>query len=543
MQADEGAALELLKSCRAAIQRAVEQHSGRIVNAPGDSMLAEFPSAVEAVRCAAEIQHDLKHSNSALPPEQRMDYRIGVNLGEVIEESDGTLYGDGVNIAARLEGLAEAGGVCLSGKVFDEVERRLDLPLDYVGEHAVKNIAKPVRVYRLRSEAAAAPRATRRRLGPRARISLVGAAALIVVAVAAALTWQVGRSPPEGEDRVLVMPQGPSIAVLPFVNLSGDPKEEYFADGLSEQIITELSRFRELLVMARNTTFQYKGQAADIRKVGRELGVRYVLEGSVRKAGGKIRVTAQLIDVSTGGHLWAKTYDRDLSAASVFAIQDAITEDVAGQIGGVHGIMSRAAVEERARTRPDQLTSYDCVLRAYEFYRVYTKEKHLVARDCLERVVQDDPGYAELWAHLAQIYAEEFGAHYNARPDSLARGLKAALRAVELDPRSQMAYYNLAYVQFYMGHVDEFFDAAERAIALNTNNTEVLGFLGIFIHQAGRYEQGLALSKKAVALNPNPPGWHYFAFVNERCRKGEDEEALAWAKKLDLPDYFGTQVV
>ena len=190
MEADEQAALGALKSCRAAIQRACEQHSGRIVNAPGDSILAEFPSAVEAVRCAAEIQHDLNIWNSTLPAEQRMHYRIGVNLGEVIEESDGTLYGDGVNIAARLEGLAEAGGVCLSGKVFDEVERRLDLPFDYVGEHAVKNIAKPIRVYRLRGEAAAAPRPARRRLSPGARIFVVGAAALIAVAVAAAGIWQ-----------------------------------------------------------------------------------------------------------------------------------------------------------------------------------------------------------------------------------------------------------------------------------------------------------------------------------------------------------------
>ena len=339
------------------------------------------------------------------------------------------------------------------------------------------------------------------------------------------------------------MPKGPSIAVLPFVNLSVDPKEEYFADGLSEQLITELSRFRDLLVIARNTTFQYKGQAVDVKKLGRELGVRYVLEGSVRKAGGKIRVTAQLIDGTTGGHLWAKTYDRDLSAANVFAIQDSITEDVAGQIGGVHGMMSRAAIEERTRTRPGQLTSYDCVLRAYEFYRVYTQENHLVARDCLERAVQDDPEYAELWAHLAQIYAEEFGAHYNPRPDPLARGLKAASRAVELDPRSQMAWYNLAYVQFYRRHIDEFLDAAERAIALNPNNTEVLALLGNFIHHTGRYEQGLALSKKAVALNPNPPGWHYFTFVDDHYRKGEYEQALAWAKKLDLPDYFGTQCV
>lgn len=285
MAADEPATVETLKQYRAIIGQTVERHGGRVVNAPGDALLAEFPSAVEAVQAAVEVQKSLEGRNVELGLERAMQFRIGVNLGDVIEDGDGTIYGDGVNIAARMEALAEGGGICISSAVFDAVEGKLSFGFDFLGEQQVKNIPKAVKVYRVRVEARAVSAAiAKRRIGP-----LTTAAVLVIAVIAGVGVWvyrhTVIPTPQQAatDDPILALPKGPSIAVLPFTNLSGEPAQEYFSDGLTEDLITGLSRFSDLLVIGRNTTFQYKGQAADIRKVGREVGARYVVEGSVRR--------------------------------------------------------------------------------------------------------------------------------------------------------------------------------------------------------------------------------------------------------------------
>src|SRR5574341_976583 len=347
MAADEAATVETLKSYRDIIVRLVVRHGGRVVNAPGDALLAEFPSAVEAVQAAVEVQKSLEGHNIDLEPDRRMQFRIGVNLGDVIEEADGTIYGDGVNIAARMEALAEGGGVCISSMVYDAVEGKLPFGFDFLGEQRVKNIAKPVRVYRVRAEPRPAPARPRPKRRLRWQIALP--ALVLIAALGAVGAWRyrngwVPTAERAAEDAVPGVPKGPAIAVLPFVNLSGDPKQDYFSDGLTEDIMTELSRARDLRVLARNTTFQYKGKAVDVPKLGRELGVRYVLEGSVRRADDGVRVTAQLIDAHTGAHVWADRFDRKM--ADIFLVQDEIVSQIVAR-SPVDTVSSR-------RSRPGQ---------------------------------------------------------------------------------------------------------------------------------------------------------------------------------------------
>ena len=319
IEADEEGTLGRLKALRAeTIDPRITQHRGRIVKTTGDGLLVEFSSVVDAARCAAELQTAMAESNGPLPPDRRIDFRIGIHQGDIVVE-DGDLFGDGVNIAARLEGLAEPGGICISARVREDAAGRLDLAFEDIGEQTLKNISRPVRVFRVLTQG-------QRLLEP-----------------------------------ALPLPDKPSIAVLPFANLSSDPEQEYFADGMVEEIITALSRIRWLFVIARNSSFTYKGQAIDVKRVGRELGVRYVLEGSVRKAGGRVRITAQLIDAVTGTHLWADRFDGSLE--DVFDLQDKVASSVAGVIEPA----LQTAETVRSASRPtNDLTAYDLYLRAYE---------------------------------------------------------------------------------------------------------------------------------------------------------------------------------
>ncbi len=542
MQDDDAATVTTLREYRSAIGRVIDRHKGRVVNEPGDNILAEFPSAVESVQCACEIQQVLKGRNLELAPERRMEFRIGVNLGDVIEEEDGTIYGDGVNIAARMEALADAGGICIASSIYDAVEGKLDFGFDFLGEQQVKNIAKPVQVYRVRAERSAA--ATPAKSGG-VKAGLIAAAAVVAIVVAGVVVWQVAqRSEPEPEvavdepaedaqaeqDPVMAAPTGPSIAVLPFANISGDPEQEYFADGITEELITALTRSPDLIVTARNTSFQYKGQAVDIKEVGRDLGVRYVLEGSVRKAAETIRVTAQLLDAKDGTHLWAETYDRDLTAANIFAVQDEITQQVVGMIAGSYGIISRAGLEQAKRKGTDDLEAYDCVLRLYAYRSVFGKEGHLQMRDCLERAVESDPEYADAWAWLSFIYAMEYMSGYNPLPDPLERAVAASRRAVDADPTSGVARLSHARVYFFLREFDLFVTEAEKAIALSPNNSDVLATMGYYLAFAGEWERGLALIRKAMELSPSYPGWAHDPFFWNYYRKEDYEAALAEAR-------------
>jgi len=345
-----------------------------------------------------------------------------------------------------------------------------------------------------------------------------------------------------GEDPLLALPTGPVVAVLPFENLSRDPDQEYFSDGLTDDIITALSRFKDLFVLARNSTFRYKGQAVDVRQLNRELGARYVLEGSVQKAGNMVRVTAQLLDAKDGTHLWAERYDRELSASNIFAIQDEMTEQVVATIASGFGVISRARFAEVKEKPTDRLEAYDCVLRTLAYYRDrQVAPEHAKVRDALERAVKSDPDYADAWACLSLAYLDEYRFNSNPRPHPLDRALDAARRAVASDSASQWAHHALACVYFNRNELDAFFVEAERAIALNPNNAFTLADMGMNLEFMGD-ERGMALVEKAIKLDPFHPTFYHHAVAHHHFQRGEYEAALAAARKIDIRDFFWTQI-
>ena len=357
MGADEARTVRDLKGHQAAVLPMVGELGGRIIDTAGDGILAEFPSVVNAVRCALAIQSRMAERNAAIEPERRMQFRVGINIGDVVYDET-RIYGDGINVAARLEGIADPGGICISGKVYDEIIGRLDLACQDMGEQQLKNIARPVRAYQVRVN------------------STAGA-----------------------EAPTLALPDKPSIAVLPFQNMSGDPEQEYFADGMVEDITTGLSRIKWLFVIARNSSFAYKGKTINVKQVGRELGVRYVLEGSVRKAADRIRISGQLIDAATGAHVWAERYDR--KSDDIFALQDEITLSV---VGAIEPSLRLAEVERVKRKRPDSLDAYDLVLQVQPEVYKRMPEHAIKALTVLERALALDPTYALAHAYVAECH-------------------------------------------------------------------------------------------------------------------------------------------
>jgi adenylate cyclase len=426
MGADEEGTLERLKALRRELlDPKIAEHHGGIVKTTGDGLLTEFASVVDAVRCAVAVQQAMPERNTSVGADNRIELRMGINLGDVIVEGD-DLYGDGVNIAARIEALADAGGVFVSNTVHDHVRDRLPFVFEDLGEQQVKNITRPVRVYRVRDSTAA--------------------------------------TAPAQPSPALPLPDKPSIAVLPFANMSGDPEQEYFADGMVEEIITALSRIRWLFVIARNSSFAYKGQAVDVKQVGRELGVRYVLEGSVRKAGGRVRITVQLIDVLVGAHLWADRFDGSLE--DVFELQDKVASSVAGTIEPA----LQAAEILRSATRPtNDLTAYDLYLRALTPWVSFDRDHLLQALSLLEQAIERDPHYGPALALAARCHgmlaancsANDVQIHHREGIDLVRR----ALRAAPEDPEV------LAAGGFVLGALGEDIDAAislvDRSLALN----------------------------------------------------------------------------
>jgi adenylate cyclase len=377
-----------------------------------------------------------------------------------------------------------------------------------------------------------------------AGFSAVAAILVIAGVVFAGFRWLVSRraetateKAPE-EDPLLALPTGPVVAVLPFENLSRDPDQEYFSDGLTEDIITALSRFRDLFVIARNSTFRYKGQAVDVRQLKEDLGARYVLEGSVQRAESTIRVTAQLLDANDGTHLWAEAYDRELSASNIFAVQDEITEQVVATIAGSFGVISQKRIAEAKETPTDRLDAYESVLH----FRTYINDKlspseHARVRDFLEGAVESDPGYSTAWACLSIIYTNEHGMNFNPRSDPLDRALDAGRRAVDLDPANQGAHFALATVHFFRRELEAFLAETERALALNSSAPAVLVALGAYLMYAGD-ERGIALIRKGMKLDPFHPTMFHMLIAQYHFERGEYEEALLAARKVDSPGYF-----
>ena len=525
MADDEAATLRLLNDARSLFRERIHAHGGRLIDTAGDSVLAEFPSAVEAVDCASEIQRELAKRNAQLAEHRRMVFRIGINLGDVIEQADGTIYGDGVNVAARLQALADPEGICISGTAFDQVEGKLPIRFKFIGEQQVKNIPKPVRAYKALTDP---PVGKSGQVGKRRALG-IGAAVIVAVVVGGGIVWKGQQSylkqAAQLNDPALAMPSGLSIAVLPFTNMSADSKEDYFSDGLTEDIITELARFRELHVLARNTTFQYKGQAVDIQTLGRKLGATYVLEGSVRKSSDRLRITAQLIDVATGAHIWVERYDRELR--DIFTLQDEITSKVIGAIaGGFGSVLQRAGGPATDRKRPDQFEAYDLVLRAKaNFY--YSREAYPKAKALLEKAIALDPANAQALQEYAWLLLMGYIFRFENTelpPEAIKHN---AIRAVELDPADALAHRTAAFGYFFDHQLDLFEREVNLAFELAPFNAEILAQLGAVVTFTGQWDRGIALTNKAISLNPvSAAGWSHSARFFDHFRKKEYAKAI-----------------
>jgi len=529
MREDEEATVRTITAYRAAMAKLIQQYRGRVVDSPGDNILAEFTSVVDAVNCAVEIQRELAERNAELPVERKMQFRIGVNLGDVIEEGE-RIYGDGVNIAARVEGLAEGGGICISGTVYDAIEAKLGLEYEYLGEQEVKNIDKPVRAYRVLSfPGAAAHRVikAKRAVGRTWRNIFVAIAAILVVGAAVA-TWQFYFRAPtmevaSVEKMAFPLPKKPSLAVLPFDNLSGEPEQDYFSDGITESIITALSNVSNLFVIARNSSFTYKGKPVKVQQVAEELGVRYVLEGSVQRSGDRVRITAQLIDALTGHHLWAEQYERKFG--DIFVLQDDITEHV------TVALKVKLTEGEQARIRRGHANNpeaYVYWLRGLEFNRIYTKGACAQARKLYEKAAELDPNYGHAWQSIGWTHYRDGRFGWTDTPDqSLVLAEEMAQKSLTMNDSDANAYALLSVVYMARRQHDKAVAYGEKALALAPDFADLNATIAIPLMYAGRAEEAIELVKNAMRLSPYYPAW-YLAVLGIAYRiTGQYEEAIA----------------
>jgi adenylate cyclase len=528
---DEVATVRAITAYRAVIASAVAGHGGRVVDAPGDNVLAEFASVVDAVQCAVGIQRELESRNAELPPARRMRFRIGINLGDVIVEGE-RLYGDGVNIAARLESLAEGGGICLSGTAFDQIEGKLPFPCEFAGEHTVKNIARPVRVYRVRLDSSAPPAGVPRRAS---RVAMAISAVVVILGLLGAAGWVGWRWLRPAETAGLPLPDKPSVAVLPFANLSQDPAQEYFSDGVTEDLITGLSKVSGLFVIARNSAFTYKGKAVKVRDVGRDLGVRYVLEGGVQRSGSRVRITAQLIDAATGYHLWAERYDREVT--DIFALQDEVTQQI------VRAMAVKLTQAERARVGgapTGVLEAYDLVLRGHDARSRTTREGNDEARRLFTRAIELDPNYAAAYLGLSWTYLQSWQFLWTSDRASLERARELAEKASALNSNLAGAGQALGQIYVWMKQHDEALAQAERGIALAPNDADGYETLAEVLAWSGRGEESLAAIRHAMRLNPHYRYFYLWTLGHGYYLTGRRQEALdAFGRLLQANPNFG----
>jgi TolB-like protein len=498
MGADEEGTLARLKACRGELlDPKIAEHRGRVVKTTGDGILIEFPSVVDAVRCAMDVQRDMAEHNADVTGDQRIEFRVGINLGDIMIDAE-DIHGDGVNIAARLEGIAEPGGICISDSSYQQVRDKLSIDFEDMGEQQLKNIARPVRVYRV----------------------------------------PIGRSA-QRERPALALPDKPSIAVLPFQNMSGDPEQEYFADGIVEDIITALSRFKALFVIARNSSFTYKGRAVDVKQVGRELGVRYLLEGSVRKAADRVRITGQLVDTATGAHLWANRFDGGLG--DIFDLQDQVTESI---VGAIAPAVEKAEIERAKRKPTESLDAYDHYLRGLaSSYQLANRQANEEALRLFNRAIKLDPGFASAYGRAALCYTfAKTNGWISVTPSKIAEVKKLAQRAVDLGKDDVIALGASGYASaFVVGDLGGGAALIDRALVFNSNWAEAWVFGGWVKNWSGEPETAIERFTRAIRLNPLDPfisgvrtgisHAHFFL--------GHYDDAAAWAAMAlqDSPDF------
>jgi len=524
---DDESTVITITAYRKIITDLIQKHQGRVVDSPGDNILAEFSSALNAVNGAIDIQRTLEIENAKLRDNRRMDFRIGINLGDILHK-DNRIYGDGVNVAARIESLADPGGICISREVYNQVKKIVAQGFEYLGEHAAKNITEPVRIYRI----LLAPESEGKVIGEPITKSTsnimpyVAIMSVFVVAIAA-LLWTFyprpsATNPASIENRAFPLPNKPSIAVLPFANMSVDPAQEYFSDGITNDIITALSKFGELLIIASNTIFTYKGKAVNIEHVGEELGVRYVLEGSVQKAGPKVRINVQLVDAVTGFHIWSERYDRELK--DIFTVQDEIVNTIVGKFAAEIDAAERKRVMLK---KTESLEAYDYQLRGMEYFRHRTRSDNRKARQMFEKAIEFDPDFAYAYVGLGRTYQSQVSYGWTEFPSqALNKAEDLALKTIELENSISDAYALLGLVYTFRGQYDLAINQLGRAIELNPNDANSLRNVGQVMLWSGKIDEAIHSLETAFRFDPNQvPGSYMFLGIGYYL-KGQYDKAI-----------------
>ena len=529
---DEEATVRTLTSYREVLTTLIQQHNGIVLDSPGDNLLAEFVSVVDAVQCAVAVQKEIHTRNEALPENRRMQFRIGINLGDVIQEK-GRIYGDGVNIAARLESLADPGGICISKTAFDHIESKLPYGYDFIGEQTVKNIAKPVGAYRVQLDprVTVSGKPTKSTKSKRVPI-IVGAIVVLVLAITVGIWQFYARRPteePASVDKMAFpLPEKPSIAVLPFDNIGGDLEQEYFSDGLAENIITQLAQLPQLFVISRESTFAYKDKNVQVNQVAEDLGVRYILEGSVQSSGDRVRVTAQLIDAINRRHMWADSYERELK--DIFNIQDEITRKVMTELVGklAEGESSRMAMKNSPN-----IEAYKYWLKALAEIRKFTKEGLSQSREFAKKAIEIDPQYSLAYSMVAWTLILDVDFRYSKNPDQDLKEVDRFIeKALETNPENADVPNLLTYVYSVKRQYDQAIGQGRRAVERLPSLPESHAFLAWALLKAGQSDEAIEEITIATRLAPSYPTWFLICFGQSYFVSGRYKEAITAFKNF-----------